>query len=136
MSEPDGRGAEDGAFRQLIENVAAGIAILQDERIAYANPCAAKMLGREVSSLVGTALATLLFNEDQFRPGESFDALVSGRVEEDYNEYRISLPDGRVRHLAVTSRRSDWLGRPAMLCMLYDISRQRAAMAALGVSSR
>ena len=35
MSEPDGHAAASGAFRQVIENVAAGIAILQDGRIAY-----------------------------------------------------------------------------------------------------
>ena len=131
MSEPDARPADDGAFRQLIENVAVGITILQDGRIAYANACAATMLGREVPALVGADPATLLFEEDHQRPGDSFDAVVSGRVQEDYNEYRLVLPDGRVRHLAVTSRRSDWGGRPALLCALHDISRQRATMVAL-----
>jgi PAS domain-containing protein len=62
---------------------------------------------------------------------ECFEAIVSGRVDEDYNEYRIALPDGRVRHLAVSATRTDWNGRPAMLGVLHDISRQRAAMAAL-----
>ena len=64
-------------------------------------------------------------------PAESFEALVAGRAEEDYSEYRIALPDGRVRHLAVSATRTDWQGRPAMLGVLHDISRQRAAMAAL-----
>ncbi len=136
MSEPQPRAAEDGAFRQLIENVAAGVTILQDDRIAYVNPCAARMLGREAAVLVGADPGTLLFEDGQRWPGESVEALVSGRIDEDYSEYRIVLPDGRVRHLAVTSRRSDWTGRPAMLCVLHDISRQRAAMAALGGSEQ
>ncbi len=131
MSEPDGRAAEDGAFRRVIEQVAAGVAVLQDGRIAYVNACAAKMLGRAPSALLGGELAPLLSEAERHRPAESFDALVSGRVDEDYGEYRIELPDGRVRQLAVSATRTDWRGRPAMLGVIHDISRQRAAMAAL-----
>ena len=131
MSESDGLAADDGAFRHVIENVAAGIAVLQDDRIAYVNPCAAKMLGREPATLIGIDLATLLSEEERHRPAESFAALVSGRVDEDYNEYRVALPDGRVRHLAVSARRIAWNGRAATLGVFHDISRQRAAMAAL-----
>ena len=131
MSERDGPAADEGALRQVIENVAAGIAILVDDRIAYVNACAAKMLGRDARALVGVDPATLLFEEERHRPAESFEALVSGRVDEDYSEYRIALPDGRVRHLAVSATRTDWHGRTAMLGVIHDISRQRAAMAAL-----
>ena len=56
---------------------------------------------------------------------------MAGQIEEDYSEYRLALPDGRVRHLAVSATRTDWAGRAAMLGVFHDISRQRAAMAAL-----
>jgi PAS domain S-box-containing protein len=131
MSEPDGHAAESGAFRQVIENVAAGVTVMQDDRIAYANARAARMLGREIAALVGTDPTALLSDEERHRPAEAFQALVSGAADEDYTEYRIALPDGRVRHLAASSTRTDWNGRPAMLCVLHDISRQRAATAAL-----
>ena len=131
MNEPEGHAAESGAFRQVIENVAAGITILQDDRIVYANARAARMLGRESAALAGTDPAALLFEEERLRPAESFRALVSGALDEDYVEYRIALPDGRLRHLAASSTLTHWDGRPAMLSVLHDISRQRAAMAAL-----
>jgi PAS domain S-box-containing protein len=131
MSEPDGHAAESGAFHRVIENVAAGIAILQDGRIAYVNPRAARMLGREAAELVGSDPAALLSDGERHGPAGTYDAIVSGRVDEDYNEYRIGLPDGRARHFAVSSTRTDWNGRPAMLGVFHDISRQRAAMAAL-----
>ncbi len=131
MSDAQGRAAEDGGFRQVIENVAAGIAVLQDDRIAYVNARAAKMLGRQSSALVGIDMATLLLDEERHRPGESMAALLGGRIDEDYNEYRVALPDGRIRHLAVSATRTQWDGRPAMLGVFHDISRQRAAMAAL-----
>jgi PAS domain S-box-containing protein len=131
MSEPEGLGSEEGGFRQVIENVAAGIVILQDDRIAYVNACAEKMLARQTSALIGIDPATLLLDEESHGPRESLEALVAGRVDEDYNEYRVALPDGRVRHLAVSGTRTGWRGRPAMLGVIHDISRQRAAMDAL-----
>jgi len=131
MSEQDGRAAQDGAFRRVIENVAAGIVVLQDDRLAYVNARAARLLGREPAALIGIDPATLLAEDERGRPAESYRALVEGRAEEDYSEYRVTLPDGRVRHLAVSATRSEWDGRSAMLGVLHDISRQHAAMAAL-----
>jgi len=131
MNEQDGRAAEEGAFRRVIENVAAGIVVLQDERIAFVNARATRLLGRDAAALVGIDPATLLPEEERGRPAESYRSLVEGRAEEDYSEYRVTLPDGRVRHLAVSATRTEWHGRPAMLGVLHDISRQRAAMTAL-----
>jgi PAS domain S-box-containing protein len=131
MSEPDGRAAEEPDFREVIDNVAAGIAVLQSQRIAYVNACAARMLGREAKALVGIDPASLLIDEERHRPAESSAALVSGGVDEDYGEYRVELPDEHVRHLAVSSTRTHWKGQPATLSVLHDISRQRAATAAL-----
>ena len=127
MSEADGRAAEELDFRQVIDNVAAGIVILQDQRFVHVNACAAKMLGREATALVGIDPASLLVDEERNRPAESFAAVVSGRVDEDYSEYHIALPDGRVRHLSVSATRTDWHGRPAMLGVFHDFSRQPAA---------
>ncbi|MFL6677426.1 MAG: PAS domain S-box protein, partial [Burkholderiaceae bacterium] len=131
MNEQEGRAADEGAFRRVIENVAAGIVVLQDERLAFVNARAARMLGRDAAALVGIDPGTLLPDEERGQPAESYRSLVEGGAEEDYREYRITLPDGRVRHLAVSATRTDWHGRPAMLGVLHDISRQRAAMAAL-----
>jgi len=131
MNEQEGRAADEGGFRRVIENVAAGIVVLQDERLAFVNVCAARMLGRDAAALVGIDLGTLLPEEERGQPAESYRSLVDGGAQEDYREYRITLPDGRVRHLAVSATRTDWHGRPAMLGVLHDISRQRAAMTAL-----
>jgi PAS domain S-box-containing protein len=131
MSETDGRAAGEGSFRNAIERVAAGIAIVQDQRIAFVNACAASMLGRDAKELLGLDPAVLLVDEEPHRLAQAGGAILSGRTDEDYGEYRIALPDGRVRHLAVSATRTDWNGRPAMLGVFHDISRQRAAMAAL-----
>ena len=134
MSDKEGHAAESGTFRQAIENIAAGVVILQDDRIVHANAHAARMLGRDAAALLGADPSELLVGDEPGRPAEVFQALFSGALDEAYDEYRLALPDGRVRHLASSCTRTDWEGRPAMLCVLHDISRQRAAMTALRCS--
>ncbi len=131
MSEAELRGSEEAALGRVIGSLAAGVVVLQDDRIAYANARAARMLGRDPAALAGIDLSTLLSSDERHRPAETLAAIVAGRIEEDYSEYRLALPDGRMRHLAVSATRVDWNGRPAMLGVFHDISRQRAAMAAL-----
>ena len=131
MSEAEGRASEEAALGQAIGSLAAGILVLQDDRIAYANARAARMLGRDAAALAGIDPATLFSSDERHRPAETLAAIVAGRIDEDYSEYRLTLPDGRVRHLAVSATRTDWHGRAAMLGVIHDISRQRAAMAAL-----
>jgi PAS domain S-box-containing protein len=131
MSEPEGRVAEDRCFRDVVEKVAAGIAILQDDRIVHVNSCAARMLGRATADLIGVDPAQLLADDERHRLSESFDALVSGRSEEEYAEYSIALRDGLTRHLAVSSTLTDWNGRPAHLGVLRDIGERKRAAAEL-----
>jgi PAS domain S-box-containing protein len=131
MSEAEGLAAEGRGFRDAVENAAAGIVVLQHGRIVYVNAYAARMLGRETARLVGIDPATLLIEEEKHRPAEAFEALASGRTDEVYNEYHLLLPDGRTRHVAVSSTLTPWSGQPAQLGVVHDISRQRAAMAAL-----
>jgi len=131
MSQAERHAGGEAAFREMVENVAAGMVVLQDDRIAYANAGAARVLAHEPAALVGMDPSRLLPDGEHGRLAESLRALVEGRVDEDYNEYRLALPDGRVRHVAVSGTLTEWRGRPAMLGVLHDISRQRAAMAAL-----
>jgi PAS domain S-box-containing protein len=131
MSEPEARSGDDPWFRDAVASVGAGIFVLQDDRFVFVNPCAAQMFGREAAELMGITPGALLAPEDGPRHVNSFEALITGRVDREYNEYRITWPDGRVRQLSVSSTLTQWAGRPASLGVMHDISRQRAAMAAL-----
>ena len=131
MSESDGREAGPDAFRQAIEKLAAGVLIMQESRLAFVNACAARMLGREAGQLVGVDPASLLSEGDRPRLVESLEELCAGRVDETFNEYQFTLPDGRMLHLAASVTRTDWTGRPATLAILRDVARQRGPITAL-----
>jgi PAS domain S-box-containing protein len=132
MSEPEAQAAaREPGFGGVVSNLEAGVVILQDGRIVHANAHAAQLLGRPPAQLVGTDAATLLQGDDRDGPQRAFAALSAGEVERTYDEYRIELPDGRVRQLAVASTMAPWQGRPALVGVLHDVSRQRATMTAL-----
>lgn len=131
MNERESHPPDDGWSRHVVEHVAAGVVIQQDGRLVYANPHAARLLGRGVDALVGVAPGSLLSDDERQSELESTAALIAHRSDEEYNEYRIVLPDGRTRQLAVSSTLTEWAGQPATVGVLHDISRQRAATAAL-----
>src|SRR5207244_2780331 len=103
------------ALGRVIGNLAAGVVILQDDRIAYVNGRAARMLGREVAALVGTDPASLLSGDERGRPGETLAAIIQGRIEEDYTEHRLVLPDGRSAPHSSNCAATSWpIGEPSM----------------------
>ena len=82
----------------MIATLAAGVAVLQDERVVYVNARAARMLERAPEALIGVAPGDLLgLAAERQRRMEAFESLAGGRFEEDFHEYRVSMPDGRVR---------------------------------------
>ena len=81
MSEAEGRASEEAALGQAIGSLAAGILVLQDDRIAYANARAARMLGRDAAALAGIDPATLFSSDERRRPAETLAAIVAGRID-------------------------------------------------------
>src|SRR5438445_233327 len=54
-------------YRRLVEGMGDGVFIVQDERLAYANPGLARMLGLEREALVGAPLSRLIHPHDVLR---------------------------------------------------------------------
>jgi PAS domain S-box-containing protein len=127
MFESHGGPLGDPWFRDVVEQVVAGIVALQDGRIAYANPQAAQMFGRSAESLVGLEFTALLEPSQRARHVQATRALLAGEHERAYNAYDVVLPSGATRHIAKESTRIELDGRPAVLAVLHDIAEQRRA---------
>ena len=129
MSEHGSRAPDAGWFRGVVEQVVAGIVIVQDGRFAYANPRAIEMLGHP--ALLGASVRDLLDEHQIQRHATVVRELIAGERERAYNEYDVVLPSGAPLQCAVSSSRTEWQGEPAVLGVLHDISAQTRAIAAL-----
>jgi len=131
VSGSQGGPAGDQWFRGVVEQLVAGIVAVQDGRIAYANPQAAQIFGREPADLIGREFTSLLEPSQRERHVEATRMLLAGECERTCNTYDIVMPSGATRHIEKDSARIDIDGRPALLGVMHDIAEQRRAAEAL-----
>jgi PAS domain S-box-containing protein len=116
--------AED-KFREMAERSLAGILIVQEGRIAYANRLVAALAGVSPGEFVGKSAdwARQRIHPDDLPKVRAAAAAASQEVAGTVRSitYRVVLPGG-IRKLEQLARPIQHLGRPAMLVFLLDIT--------------
>ncbi|HET8722976.1 MAG TPA: CHASE domain-containing protein [Anaeromyxobacteraceae bacterium] len=115
-------------FREIAERSVAGILLVQEDRITYANPAAAEICGRTAESMLRPAHALI---EDLVHP-EDVPAVQAARAHAEAHParapepiaFRLLRPDGTVRKVTRLSRPITLAGRPATLVTLLDLTEQ------------
>ena len=120
----------ENRFRALCEASLAGIYILQDGCIRYANPALAQILAREPEELNGTSLLDFVHPDDHALVEENQRRRLSGEVETSRYEARCVRKDGKIAYVEVLGSRIDYGGNPALIGTLLDISDRKRTEAA------
>jgi PAS domain S-box-containing protein len=124
----------DAAYRQLVQESLQGLAILQDDRVVFANPAMARITGRssdEILSLSLEAIIETIFPEDRERVTERFRQRMAGEAVDPRSESRIFHRDGTVRWLETHTARIEYRGRPALQILCLDVTDRKRAEEAL-----
>lgn len=116
-------------YRQVIENAVEGIVVVQDGRLALANPWIREKTGYDEDPLLGSSF------EDYLNPAEkdslleySHRRIEGGEVPQSYITSLLGA-DGRWLQVEVSGVVITWRGRPAILYFLADVSRRIKAQA-------
>jgi len=118
------------SMRQLVEQSLAGICLIQDERLLYANPRMAEMLGLsvdEAGTLFGRAILDFVHPEDHGRLRVTARRREAGAPVPERDEIRLLRADGAIvwAEFLVTLVEHD--ERPALLVHAADVSARRRA---------
>ena len=114
-------------FREIAERSLAGIIIVQDDKVAYANSVVAEMANVSSKDFVGRSVD---FARKRIHPDDlpavrgaaaSAGASVAGTLRP--VTYRVVIPGG-VRKIEQLARPIRHLGRPAMLIFLLDVTER------------
>lgn len=111
-------------YHALIEGLNDGYAVVQDDRIVFANARLGRMLGYSPEALLGRSLESL---ESQDRdPDETAPAGLPGELVGEAGQYRTLFrrSDGARLVVEVTQNRIEYEGRPAVAVLCRDVSRQ------------
>jgi len=111
-------------YRLLAENVADGIGIIQDGKLAFVNDALAAMLGYAAQQLMGTDIIDLIHNayQDAFR--KQVQDLTEEGMARDWEVVYLAR-DGREIWTESHHRAIEWAGKPAFLATVRDITARK-----------
>jgi len=120
--------------RIITEEALAGVYIIQDGRLVYANPALQQITGYEVHELSGKPLLELIHPDDQ--------DLVKNNIQRRTEDPTLRLSysvrgirkDGSTIHCEVMGRRVDYRGQPAIIGTLLDLTDRVKAEEAVRTS--
>jgi len=118
-------------FRTIAENSLMGIAIIQDNKIKYVNQLSTKLTGYTVSEtmdLSPTKIFEFVHPKDRIWLLEQLQKKQSGMKDYITNyQYRIIDKSGEVRWLDNYSKSINYMGKPADLISVIDITERKNA---------
>ncbi len=121
---------EPQTFSQLCATLAeqslTAIYILQDDRMVYANPCMAQLIGydREILLEGAIPLEKLVHPEDWSMVREHMDARLSGQEKQARYRFRALHQNGQVLYVDIFSSLISYQDKPAILATLLDLTEQ------------
>lgn len=112
-------------YRELVENAAEAIVLVQDGVVKFVNPAAARHTGYAEEELVSAPVADLVHPEDRNAVLERYRQLVEGEAALHVFLFRIITKNGDVRWMEANSVAVEWERQPATLNFLTDITERK-----------
>jgi len=121
------RAAEE-QFRGLVEQSIAGIYIVQDRKLAYVNPRFAEIFGYDsANEMIGLSQLSLVAEKDRATIVENVRRQIEGEIRSVTYNFTGLRKDGSTVELGTHGAAATYLGRPAIIGMLQDISEKQRA---------
>ncbi|HVN66152.1 MAG TPA: PAS domain S-box protein [Methanomicrobiales archaeon] len=123
-------------YRTLVENASDGILVIQDEIIRFSNSRAAEIWGGARGENIGKRFVDLLDPGEVGRVTEIHRARLAGRITPRVYDTIIHRKDGTPVHLAINAGIITYLGAPATLAFIRDITERKKGEEALLTAHR
>lgn len=118
-------------YRAVVTNVNEGIIVSQDGRLVYANPRALAMTGRTWEQATSEPFIEMVHPDDRARVYGNYLRRIRGEQVENFYNFRVVTATGEVRWLQISAVAIAWVGRPATLNFLSDVTEQLALQESL-----
>lgn len=118
--------ASEARYRNLVELTPLGVLVQDPQRVLYANPAAARLLGVDTpKSLVGQSPMELVSAASQADLRDQLEALASNRVQPVAGELELMRRDGATLATQAVASRIVYGGKPALQLLLRDLDQER-----------
>ena len=117
----------ESQFRVLAEQSQAGIFIVQDERVKYANPAMARMLGYAPQELIGMDPFATIHPDDRDSMADRMRRRLGGDITPPESLVRGLRKNGETVHLAILGTLVENGNRPAIMGNVLDVTDRKRA---------
>ena len=119
--------ASEQKYRTVIENAAEGIIATQQGRVVFSNPQVTQHSGYTVPELTGPGITAFIHEDDLPEAMDRYLRVTAGETFPNPHEYRIVDKNGLVRWVRSHSVLVDWVGEPAVLTFMNEITDRKLA---------
>ncbi len=109
-------------YKMLFENVATGIAIIQDELVVYVNEEITRMLGYSRNELIGANIVNFIHPHALKTVVEYYKARLSDLPAPRNYISRLLSKNGSTVWCEIKASKIEWEGRPAVMASITDIT--------------
>jgi PAS domain S-box-containing protein len=121
-------------YRNLIERSNDGVIIVQEGLVKYVNNRIFEMFGYTVEDMVNTHFIDYVFADERSKIMDIYNRRLQGEDAPDIYEMAALHKDGRRIEVETNSGIITYLGKPATLSFIRDITERKKAAKALGES--
>lgn len=116
----------EALYRNLVENSSDGVFLMQHGQVIFANDKLAEILGSTQPELLGGSYFDWVAPEDLIAQQQRRQAREAGSTDTQLYEIHLLRRDGERRLCAVRAGAVEYLGEPASIGTLRDITEERA----------
>jgi diguanylate cyclase (GGDEF)-like protein/PAS domain S-box-containing protein len=130
MRAQEAQTAAEAKFRGLVEQSLVGIYVIQDGRFQYVNPKLAEIIGYTPDEVLAfESVLDVVVEEDHPIVKENIRKRLEGESKTVRYSFRAMRKDGEQVELEVHGAATEYLGRPAIIGTLLDITDRKRAEA-------
>ena len=111
-------------YRSVVDNANQAIVVIQDEKIAFANPKTCKVSKYSIEELTGKPFIEILHPDDREIASKLQQKNVNREPVPDIYPFRVVDKEGEINWIEVNAVPIDWQGKPATLNFATDITEK------------
>jgi len=123
-------------YRVLVENASEAVVIVQDGKLKFFNQKAMDISGYSREELESIEFSELVHIDDRLLIAARYEALLRGENIPMSYDLKLNTRDKSEKWLSLNAVLLQWEGRPAVLCLLPDVTQRRNMEEELKVYAR
>lgn len=117
----------EAQYRAVIDNVGAGVVVVQDGRMVFVNPSLVQIVGHPQDFLLTQPFTATLHPQDVSEVVNRHQRRLRGEPVESYYSFRIITQAGQVRRLELSAVLIEWNSKEATLMFVIDATARLLA---------